>query len=46
MLHEGGHYLGFIIAHWESRDRVVAALKAAHAHLAFDIAGDETARGA
>ncbi len=36
-LPEGGRYLGFIIAHAESAEAVVTALRAAHAHLRFDI---------
>ena len=37
-LPEAGSYLGFIFARKESSKRVVAALKAAHAQLRFDIA--------
>jgi biotin carboxylase len=37
MLPEGSRYLGFIIAHGATPAAVVTALRAAHAHLRFDI---------
>jgi biotin carboxylase len=39
-LPEGWQYLGFIFARAETPETVEAALRAAHAHLAFDIDGD------
>ena len=36
-LPEGGRYLGFIIAHGDTAEEVVASLRAAHAELAFEI---------
>ena len=42
-LPEGGRYLGFIIAHAESAAAVETALRAAHAHLRFDITPEATA---
>ena len=37
MLPEGSKYLGFIIAHGETPEDVVASLREAHACLEFDI---------